>query len=141
MWWYDGGEKPADTLLQRIGSRLPEQGSIVVGTSGLLVLPHMEPDPFVIADAGTPSLPAIDISERHHYAEFIDAVLAGGRKPCSAGFDYAGPLTESVLIGNVAAHFPGETLTFDPQALRFPGKAEADRYLTREYRDGWKIKA
>jgi predicted dehydrogenase len=141
MWWYDGGETPPDALLQRIGAgRFPEQGSIVVGTGGLLVLPHMTPDPFVIADSGTPTLPAIDIPERDHYAEFLDAVLAGGRKACSAGFDYAGPLTESVLIGNVAAHFPGETLTFDPQALRFPQKAEANQYLTRAYRDGWRIK-
>ena len=47
-------------------------------------------------------------------------MLAGGKKPCSAGFDYAGPLTESVLIGNVAAHFPGETLTFDGRRCSSP---------------------
>ena len=67
---------------------------------------------------------------------------AGGRRtPCSAGFDYAGPLTESVLIGNVAAHFPGETLAFDPAALRFPDKPDANQHLTRTYRDGWRVKA
>ena len=140
MWWHDGGDTPPDALLERVGARLPEQGSIVVGTSGLLVLPHMSADPFVVSEAGTANLPVIDIPERDHYAEFIDAVLAGGRKACSAGFDYAGPLTESVLIGNVAAHFPGETLKFDASALRFPGKPEADHYLTRPYREGWRIK-
>ena len=67
-------------------------------------------------------------------------MLAGGRTPCSAGFDYAGPLTESVLIGNVAAHFPGETLAFDPAALRFPDKPDANQHLTRAYRDGWRVK-
>ena len=140
MWWYDGGETPAGPLLERVGARMPEQGSIVVGTEGLLVLPHMNPDPFVISDAGTPSLPQIDVQERDHYGEFIDAVLAGGKKPCSAGFDYAGPLTESVLLGNVAAHFPGETLKFDAHALRFPDKREADQHLGRSYRNGWRIK-
>jgi hypothetical protein len=100
----------------------------------------MSADPFMVADIGTPTLPDVDIPPRDHYAEFIDAVLAGGRKPCSAGFDYAGPLTESVLIGNVAAHFPGETLTFDAVALRFPERHEADQHLSRAYRDGWRIK-
>jgi len=45
-----------------------------------------------------------------------------------------------VLIGNVAAHFPGETLTFDPSALRFPDKPDANQHLTRAYRDGWRVK-
>ena len=62
------------------------------------------------------------------------------RQACSAGFDYAGPLTESVLIGNIAARFPGETLEFDARRLRFPGKPEADQFLTRTYRKGWRVK-
>jgi hypothetical protein len=92
------------------------------------------------ADKGA-NLPTIDLAERDHYAEFLDAVLAGGKTQCSAGFDYAGPLTESVLIGNVAARFPGETLAFDGKALRFTNKPEANQYLTRTYRSGWTIKA
>ena len=47
-------------------------------------------------------------------------MLGGGKTKCSANFDYAGPLTESVLIGNVAAHFPGETLEFDAQVAVVP---------------------
>ena len=39
---------------------------------------------------------------------------------------------------NVAARCPGETLKFDARALKFPGKPEADQYLTRTDRDGWK---
>jgi hypothetical protein len=88
------------------------------------------------------SLPQIEeISDRDHYAEFIDVVLGGGKEKCSANFDYAGPLTESVIIGNVAAHFPGETLKFDARALAFPGKPEASQYLGRTYRRGWSLKA
>ena len=40
MWWYDGGEMPPDDLRAQVGTRMPEQGSLVVGTDGLLVLPH-----------------------------------------------------------------------------------------------------
>ena len=67
-------------------------------------------------------------------------MLAGGKAKCSASFDYAGPLTESVLIGNVAAHFPGETLEFDAKTLSFPRKREANQHLTRGYRKGWGMK-
>ena len=139
MWWYDGGELPPQALREQIGARLPEQGSIVVGTDGLLVLPHGA-EPFVLPESKVASLPANDLTDRDHYGEFIDAVLAGGRGPCSANFDYAGPLTESVLIGNVAAHFPGEPLKFDARALAFPGRPEANQHLTRSYRSGWTVK-
>ena len=86
------------------------------------------------------SLPTFDLADRDHYAEFLDVILAGGKEKCSANFDYAGPLTESVIIGNVAARFPGETLKFEAKSLTFPEKPEANQYLTRTYRDGWKPK-
>lgn len=139
VWWYDGGELPPDAVREPLGPRFPQQGSIAVGTDGLLVLPHGSPDAFVLPDSKMAALPQFDLPERDHYAEFIDVVLGGGKEKCSASFDYAGPLTESVLIGNVAAHFPGETLEFDAKALSFPKKREANEYLTRSYR-GWKMK-
>ena len=43
-------------------------------------------------------------------------------------------------FGNVAAHFPGETLDFDAKALSFPRKREANQFLTRSYRNGWGMK-
>jgi hypothetical protein len=45
-----------------------------------------------------------------------------------------------VLIGNVAAHYPGETLIFDAARLAFTNKPEASQYLSRTYRKGWRIK-
>ena len=138
MWWYDGGELPPDPIREPIGTRWPEQGSVVVGTEGMLVLPHGNTPPFVLPESKLAAMPQIEIPERDHYAEFIDVVLAGGKEPCSANFDYAGPLTESVLIGNVAAHFPGETLEFDAKKLSFPKKPEANQYLTRPDRN-WKV--
>jgi predicted dehydrogenase len=141
VWWYDGGELPPDAVREPLGARFPQQGSIVVGTDGLLVLPHTTAEPFVLPDSKMAAVPQIDLPERDHYGEFVDVVLAGGKDTCSASFDYAGPLTESVLIGNVAAHFPGEALEFDAKALSFPRKREANPYLTRSYRNGWGMKA
>ena len=48
VWWYDGGELPPDAVREPVGSRFPEQGSIVVGTDGMIVLPHMTADAFVL---------------------------------------------------------------------------------------------
>jgi len=141
IWWYDGGELPPDAIREPVGDRFPQQGSIVVGTEGMIVLPHQTAEPFVLPESKMAMLPTIEIADRDHYGEFIDVVLGGGKEKCSANFDYAGPLTESVIIGNVAAHFPGETLTFDAGALAFPGKPEATQHLSRSYRDGWKPKA
>jgi predicted dehydrogenase len=140
VWWYDGGEKAPDAIRETIGDRMPQQGTVFVGADGLLCLPHTLGEPFVMRGTEMVPLPAIDIPERDHYHEFIDAVLAGGKTPCSAGFDYSGPLTESVLIGNVAAHFPERRLAFDARELAFPDAPEADAYLTREYRRDWRIK-
>ena len=141
IWWYDGGELPPDAIREPIGARFPQQGSVVVGTEGMLVLPHGS-TPAVRAAGIEDGRAAADrdLPERDHYREFVDVVLAGGKEKCSANFDYAGPLTESVIIGNVAAHFPGETLEFDAKALSFPNKREANQYLTRSYRSGWGMK-
>lgn len=139
VWWYDGGELPPDAVREPVGERWPSQGSVVVGTDGLIVLPHMA-EPFVLPDAKMAARPTVDLPDRDHYGEFIDVVLAGGRGRCSTDFSYAGPLTESVIIGNVAARYPGETLVFDARALKFKNKAEANQYLTRDYRSGWSIK-
>ena len=140
VWWYDGGELPPDSVREPVGARFPEQGSIVVGSDGLIVLPHVTAEPFVLPESKMAVLPTVELSDRDHYGEFIDVVLGGGKQKCSANFDYAGPLTESVIIGNVAARFPGETLTFDARVLEFPGKPEANQYLSRTYRSGWKPK-
>jgi predicted dehydrogenase len=139
VWWYDGGELPPDGIREPLGQRLPTQGSVLVGTDGLLVLPHMSPPPFAIANGQDLLLPQIDVPERDHYREFIDAVVGGSRARCSTSFDYSGPLTESVLLGNVAARFAGETLEFDARTLSFPKRPEANEYLTRPYRRGWSL--
>jgi predicted dehydrogenase len=139
VWWYDGGEQPPEALRAQVGPRMPDQGSIIVGTDGLIVLPHMTAEPFALPDAKMATVQKPALTPRDHYGEFLDAVLAGSGS-CSAGFDYSGPLTESVLIGNVAAHFPGETLQLDAARLVFTNRPEASEHLSRDYRRGWRIK-
>ena len=48
-------------------------------------------------------------------------------------------LTEVALLGNVALRFPHETLEYDAEAMRFPGRPEADAHLSPTIRGGWAI--
>jgi hypothetical protein len=75
---------------------------------------------------------------QNHYHQFVDAVLGSGKT--SAGFDYAGPLTEAVLLGPLATRFPNTTLEWNSAKLRFKNSPEADRFVRRQYRDGWRVK-
>jgi hypothetical protein len=53
-----------------------------------------------------------------------------------SNFDYAGPLAQFVLLGNVATLYDGK-IEFDPLATRIPDPTEANEALRREYRQGW----
>ena len=55
-----------------------------------------------------------------------------------SGFWYAGPFTESLLVGNLAVRL-GKKVEWDAQSLRSPNCPEADRYINKVYRDGWEI--
>ena len=68
--------------------------------------------------------------------EWIGAIRAGDYRKATANFDYASVLTETILLGNVAIQ-AGKKLEWDAAGMKFKNAPEAERYLTREYRDGW----
>ena len=67
----------------------------------------------------------------------MNAVQGEGKT--GANFDYAGPLTEAVLLGSVATRFPMATLDWDAAALKFTNTAEANQFVQRAYRKGWEV--
>ncbi len=142
LWWYDGEERPPDQVLSIAGDRTPKTGSIAIGTEGALVLPHIA-DPFLLPAEKFAAYERPAIEPRDHYFEFLEKVTAaqaarGGQAPqASANFSYAGPLTESVLLGNVAAWYPGETLQWDAGGMKIKGQNGAKRHIERHYRKGW----
>jgi hypothetical protein len=71
-----------------------------------------------------------------HWGSFVEACRTGSRT--SANFTYAGPLTETVLLGGVASRFPMTTLKYNPATLKFDLDA-ANQFVRREYRTGWRI--
>jgi hypothetical protein len=73
-----------------------------------------------------------------HYHEFVDAVL--GKAKTSTTLDYSGPLTEAVLLGPLATHFPKATLEWNGKKLKFRNSREANALIRRRYRKGWEVK-
>lgn len=135
--WYDGGRLPEAALAQLpAGQELAKAGSIFIGEGGVLMQPHV----------GMPQLFPVEkysgfqIEKQpagNHYHAWVDAAVNGTET--SDNFEYAGPLTEAVLLGNVATRTPNVTLQWDAAAMRMPGHPEAERFLRRQYRDGWEI--
>ncbi len=86
----------------------------------------------------SPAFSARTSQEQDHWRQFVEACLGRGR--ASAGFDYAGPLTEAVLLGSVACRFPQTTLQWNARELKFDNLSEASQHLRRPYRPGWTVK-
>jgi predicted dehydrogenase len=136
--WYDGVQRPPETFKEMFGEKMPRQGAIFVGTDGVLLAPHNgRPVPYPrekFADYRYPKLPP-----RSHYLDFIDAVRGEDVKPVADFVRYGGPLTETVLLGALASHFPNKKLKWDAANLRFKNHEAANALISREYRKGWEV--
>ncbi|MCP4785447.1 MAG: Gfo/Idh/MocA family oxidoreductase [Fuerstiella sp.] len=135
--WSDGGKYPPDGLRKLIDNQAyPSQGSLLIGEAGSLLLPHVaNPQLFPTARFKNYAVPQLE--PRNHYHHWIDACL--GKATTAAGFDYSGPLTETVLLGTVALLSAGEDLKWDAAAMKVTNVGEANRWLHRPYRDGWAV--
>jgi len=71
--------------------------------------------------------------------ELVRAVRGEGPKPISNFEDHAGPLTEMVLVGNLAVRL-GKKIDWDTKKMEARGVPEAQTLLKREYRAGWEPK-
>ena len=137
--WYDGGKLPPRPKQLEANRKFPTNGSMFVGETGTLInydtgnprlIPeekmraYKQPKPFIPRSPG-------------HKEEWLQAIKGG--KPASSNFtDYGGPLTEVVLLGNVAIR-AGKKIEWDPVNLRAKNAPEADQYIKREYRKGWHL--
>src|SRR5262249_2661843 len=77
-------------------------------------------------------------SDEAHKAEWVRAIREGDPKIAWSNFDYAGRLTESMLLGNVSVRL-GQPIEFDAATGRVTNCAEAARYIRPEFRSGWNL--
>ncbi|AMV24304.1 Inositol 2-dehydrogenase [Gemmata sp. SH-PL17] len=156
LHWYEGSRDgkrvlPPEELLAKLlkkGEKLSDSGSILVGDKGVLFSPNdygarfrLTPEKdFEGLQTATPEkLPAgVDKGEDPHMKkEWTDAIKAGKPALASSNFDFAGQLTETMLLGNIAVRFAGTKLEWDATKLRFTNSDAATKFVSKEYRKGW----
>lgn len=140
MTWYDGGLMPPTPAEMQDGQRLPDNGVLYVGSKGKM---------FHSSHGGMPRLLPAELHEQAaaipktverspgHYEEFYNACRTG--KQPTDSLDYAGPMTETVLLGVLAQRAPGRRLLWNSNELKVTNAADINAYVHTEYRKGWSL--
>ena len=166
LTWYDGGLKPPHPTgidaNEIMGDPDGSNGVIMIGTKGIMICGTygMYPKVFKkgkqVPEAELPALktPLVIGNAGGHQTQWINAIKAGyGNAPLSSGFDYAGPFTETVLMGNLAIRsymmregsgnnitYPGrKKLIWDGANMRITNFEPANQFVKRDYREGWHL--
>ena len=136
--WYDGANNPPRPKELEEGRKLPGQGGLYYGDKGVILAPHGGGARLIPESRmkGFKAPEALFPRGVNHWQEWITA-CKGGPKPL-ANFDYSGPLTESILLGNVAAR-AGEKLDWDGPRMQVTNVSTANKYLRCDYRKGWTL--
>ena len=125
----------ADALMKDAGSLLVGTDGAMLGDDHSVRVTALPRDKFRQTVTDRPLRAA---ASRGIYFDWIDA-CRGGRPHVLASFDNGGPLSELLMLGNVATQYPGSPLLYDPAAGRITNNDDADRGLAYAYRDGWRI--
>lgn len=134
--WYDGGKRPDPELLH--GKPFKSSGSLVLGTNGTLYSPndygsqfHLLPeDTYKDYSKPEPTLPRTN----SHFGEFAAACKGG--PAAMSNFDYAGRLTETILLGNVALR-AGQKVEWDAKNMKITNIPNSEHLIKRDYREGF----
>ncbi len=134
--WYDGGKRPDKELLH--GKPFKDSGSLVIGSKGTLYSPNDYGSQFYLlpeekyADykKPEPTLPRTG----DHFGEFAAACKGG--PAAMSNFAYAGRLTETILLGNVALK-AGQKVEWDAKNMKIKNIPNSEHLIKREYRKGF----
>lgn len=169
MVWSDGGIRPFHPDLipadDYIGEKGNGNGVMMIGEKGIMTCGVYGLDPQIYFNSGErikmpedyhTDNPNEKLPEYGHQVSWTDAVKAGfgskEHKALTSSFDYSGPLTETVLMGNLAIRsyqagvtgdngrmmFDGrKKLLWDGKSMRITNYEPANEFVTRTYREGW----
>ncbi len=133
LTWYDGGKKPPAELFD--GQQPAPSGCWLIGAKGKLVSTRDNGSGYTLV--GDVTEPKVEFPESPgHFEEFVRAIKGG--EPAMSNFpDYAGPLTETVLLGNLSV-WAGKKIEWDAKNLKtqVPG---VEPLIRREYRKGYTL--
>lgn len=141
MTWYDGGKLPPQDLLE--GEKFSDSGSLILGDKGKFYTPGDY-------GGGGKLIGGVDVGEVKfpespgHFEEFVRAIKEG--VSATSNFpDYAGPLTETILLGNLAVWtadkegVEGTKIEWDARSLRAKNAPEVAPIIRPKYRDGYSL--
>ncbi|NHE55899.1 Gfo/Idh/MocA family protein [Cyclobacterium plantarum] len=169
MTWSDGGIRPSHPDIipadDDIGGKNSANGVLIIGEKGIISTNINDSSPLMpklyLNDGTTEFGPEVEDNEEPEYGhqrKWVDACKAGynssEHKGLTSSFDYAGPMTETVLMGNLAirsymlrrensngqAEFFGrKKLLWDGENMRITNLEEANQFVGRNYREGFKV--
>jgi predicted dehydrogenase len=148
--WRDGGRKPPLPKGWPANRKTPgSNGIFLIGDQHTLTTDQatgtyttrLVPESLMTKiDMPNQRLPRLERGPRfdptRHQHEWLRACKKG-EQPGSNFID-SGPLTEMVLLGNIAV-LSGKRIQWDPEKMMITNEPEANRFLRREYRQGWKL--
>jgi len=140
MYWYDGGLMPdrPDDLEEGIMMGDWSGGTLFIGTKGKLVAGLFGDNPVLFPKSlkenyqnPPKTLPRIKNGVDGHWMDWVRACKESpeNRVPASSNFEYSGPLTESVVIGNLAIRLQDlkKKLLWDGQNMRITNISDSDK--------------
>ncbi len=142
--WSDGGIRPPRPEGLEDGPLMGATGALLIGSDGLIL--SSQRDYTIFPDARRKAVGEVPKKlprSPGHHQEFVNACKGG--PAAGSNFDWAGPLTEAVLLGNVALRLKMREemttlkLRWDAAAMRFSNSDDANRLLRRDYRAGWSL--
>jgi predicted dehydrogenase len=159
--WHDGGllpERPAELLPDEAMGNW-DGGVIMEGTKGKIMCDCYGANPRLLPThlMQEKKMPKETIKRvpEGHYIQWVNACIDGyGKGVTSSPFEYAGPFTESILMGNLAIRsfmmknaaanganrYPGrKRLMWDAQNMKITNFDEANQFVKRQYREGWSL--
>lgn len=161
LTWMDGNIRPERP--DELGPEEPmgnaDGGALIEGTKGKMMCGCYGANPTLLPTSRTKEVKVANTIERvpggqeGHYAQWVNACIAGyGKGKTSSNFDYAGPLTETVLFANLALRswyvkdaagkFPGrKKLLWDANNMKITNFDLANQFVKRDYREGYSLKA
>ncbi|MBK9389008.1 MAG: Gfo/Idh/MocA family oxidoreductase [Bacteroidetes bacterium] len=135
--WWDGGIRPVNPEeWEAAGKTLEREGMMFVGDKGKIIAGFRGEEPVLVANGKVTASEKEPQERRNGNDVWIESFKNNTQ---SAGsFIYAGPVTETILLGGVALR-AGKKVEYDSAAMKITNLPDANKYLVREYRKGWEM--
>ncbi len=140
--WYDGQARPDERIAKAVGGadKIPPAGSVIIGTEGTMVIFHsFDGVPLFYHEGERVRIRPSVVPSVSHHGEWVANIRGDAEDKPVSHWDYAGPMTEAVLLGCIAQRLPGKMLNWDAKNLRFSNSDAANELVKEEYRSGWEI--